>query len=110
MTIGAGYVDGKRQQLRRCYETQQEARRALAEVHGKLASGSYFQPTKLTLEQPYAQWLSSRHGIKRTSAAVNEYVSQPIRSELGEVLAQKLCRRRRTRQTLIRHGPSEGGE
>jgi integrase len=93
LTVDTGYVDGKRKQLRRRYETEQEARKALAEVQGKVASGTYVQPTKLTVEQACAQWLASRHKIKPTSAAGYEYVLQPIRSELGDIPVQKLTRR-----------------
>jgi integrase len=92
LTVDTGYVEGKRKQLRRRYETEQEARKALAEVQGKVASGTYVQPTKLTVEQACAAWLASRHKIKPTSAAGYEYVLQPIRSELGDIPIQKLTR------------------
>ena len=36
LTVDTCYVDGKREQLRRRYETEQEARKALAEVQGKV--------------------------------------------------------------------------
>jgi integrase len=93
LTVDTGYVDGKRKQLRRRFKTEQEARKALAEVQGKVASGTYVQPTTLTVEQACAEWLKSRHKIKPTSAAGYEYVLQPIRSELGEIPVQKLTRR-----------------
>ena len=93
LTVDTGYVDGKRKQLRRRFKTEQEARKALAEVQGKVASGTYVQPTTLTVEQACAEWLKSRHKIKPTSAAGYEYVLQPIQSELGEIPVQKLTRR-----------------
>lgn len=93
LTVDTGYVDGKRKQLRRRFTTEQEARKALAEVQGKVASGTYIQPTTLTVEQACAEWLRSRHKIKPTSAAGYEYVLQPIRSELGDIPVQKLTRR-----------------
>ncbi len=93
LTVDTGYVNGKRKQLRRRYATEQEARKALAEVQGKVASGTYVQPTKLTVEEACAEWLASRHRIKPTTAAGYEYVLQPIRSELGDIPVQKLTRR-----------------
>jgi integrase len=93
LTVDTGYVNGKRKQLRRRYPTEQQARKALAEVQGKVASGTYVQPTKLTVEQACAEWLASRHRIKPTTAAGYEYVLQPIRSELGDLPVQKLTRR-----------------
>jgi integrase len=93
LTVDTGYVNGKRKQLRRRYETEQEARKALAEIQGKVSSGTYVQPTTLTVEQACAEWLNSRHKIKPTSAAGYEYVLQPVRSELGDMPVQKLTRR-----------------
>jgi integrase len=93
LTVDTGYVDGKRKQLRRRYETEREARKALAEVLGKVAAGTYVQPTTLTVDQACAEWLGSRHQIKPTSAAGYEYVLQPVRSELGHLAVQDLTRR-----------------
>jgi integrase len=93
LTVDTGYVDGKRKQLRRRFTTEQEARKALAEVQGKVGSGTYVQPTTLTVEQACAAWLESRHKIKPTSATGYEYVLQPVRSELGDIPVQKLTRR-----------------
>jgi integrase len=93
LTVDTGYVNGKRKQLRRRYETEQEARKALAEIQGKVSSGTYVQPMTLTVEQACVEWLNSRHKIKPTSAAGYEYVLQPVRSELGDMPVQKLTRR-----------------
>jgi integrase len=93
LTVDTGYVDGKRKQLRRRFTTEQDARKALAEVRGKVGSGTYVQPTTLTVDQACAEWLESRHKIKPTSAAGYEYVLQPVRSELGDIPVQKLTRR-----------------
>jgi len=93
LTVDTGYVDGKRKQLRRRYGTEQEARKALAEIQGKVSSGVYVQPTTLTVEEACSDWLKSRHKIKPTSAAGYEYVLQPVRSELGDMPVQNLTRR-----------------
>jgi integrase len=93
LTVDTGYADGKRKQLRRRYETEREARKALADALGNVAAGTYVQPTTLTIEQACAEWLQSRHQIKPTSAAGYEYVLQPVRSELGDIAVQNLTRR-----------------
>ena len=93
LTVDTGTVDGKRKQLRRRYNTEREARAALAEIQGQVATGSYVQPSTLTVEQACTDWLRSRHKIRPTTAAGYEYTLQPVRSELGEMAVQNLTRR-----------------
>jgi integrase len=93
LTVDTGVVDGKRKQLRRRYRTEKEARAALAEIQGQVASGTYVQPSTLTVEQACADWLRSRHKIRPTTAAGYEYILQPVRSELGALAVQDLTRR-----------------
>lgn len=93
LTVDTGIVEGKRQQFRRRYRTEKEARAALAEIQGPVNAGSYVQPSMLTVEQACADWLQSRHKIRPTTAAGYEYVLQPVRSELGDLAVQDLTRR-----------------
>jgi hypothetical protein len=93
LTVDTGIVDGKRKQLRRRYRTEKEACAALAEIEGQVASGTYVQPSTLTVEQACADWLRSRHKIRPTTAAGYEYILQPVRSELGALAAQDLTHR-----------------
>ena len=65
----------------------------LAEIQGQVASGTYVQPSTLTVEQACADWLRSRHKIRPTTAAGYEYILQPVRSELGALAVQDLTRR-----------------
>jgi integrase len=92
LTVDTGTADGKRKQLRRRYRTEREARAALAEIQGQVASGTYVQPSTLTLEQACTDWLRSRHKIRPTTAAGYEYVLQPVQSELGALATQDLTR------------------
>jgi integrase len=93
LTVDTGLVDGKRKQLRRRYNTEKEARAALAEIQGQVAAGTYVQPSVLTVEQACADWLRSRHKIRPTTAAGYEYILQPVRSELGQMVVRDLTRR-----------------
>ena len=93
LTVDTGMVGGKRKQLRRRYRTETEARAARAEIQGQVTSGTYVQPSTLTVEQACADWLRSRHKIRPTTAAGYEYVLQPVRSELGALPVQDLTRR-----------------
>jgi hypothetical protein len=69
LTVDTGTVDGTRKQLRRRYRSENEARAALAEIQGQVASGTYLQPSTLTVEQACTDWLRSRHKIRPTTAA-----------------------------------------
>jgi len=93
LTVDTGTADGKRKQLRRRYRTEKEARAALAEIQGQVASGTYVQPSTLTVEQACTDWLRSRHKIRPTTAAGYEFVLQPVQSELGALAVQHLTRR-----------------
>ena len=93
LTVDTGIVDGKRKQLRRRYRTEKEARAALAEIQGQVTSGTYVQPSTLTVDQACNDWLRSRHKIRPTTAAGYEYVLQPVQSELGALPVQDLTRR-----------------
>lgn len=93
LTVDTGLADGKREQLRRRYNTEKEARAALAEIQGQVAAGTYVQPSVLTVEQACADWLRSRHKVRPTTAAGYEYILQPVRSELGQMVVQDLTRR-----------------
>ncbi|MDT5252121.1 MAG: integrase [Mycobacterium sp.] len=61
LTVDTGTADGKREQLRRRYRTEKDARAALAEIQGQVNAGTYVQPSALTVEQACADWLQSRH-------------------------------------------------
>jgi len=78
LTVDTGIVHGKRKQLRRRYRTENEARATLAEVQEQVASGTYVQPSTLTIELARDAWLRSRHKIRPATAAGYEYVLQPV--------------------------------
>jgi integrase len=93
LTVDTGVHDGKRQQFRRRYATEKEARPALAEIQGQVIQGNYIHPSTMTVDQACADWLLSRHNVKPTTAAGYEQVLQPVRSELGQMPVQTLTRR-----------------
>ncbi|MGO9035716.1 hypothetical protein [Mycobacterium sp.] len=43
---------------------KQEARKALDEIRGDVAKGTYVHPTTITVDKAIEDWLLSRHGIK----------------------------------------------
>jgi integrase len=93
LTVDVGAMDGKRKQLRKRYATESDARKALDEIRGEVARGTYVHNSALTVEEACANWLMSRHGIKPKSKSGYEGVLTPVRAELGELRVQKLTRR-----------------
>ena len=72
---------------------KQEARKALDEIRGDVAWGTYVHVTDLTVDKAIEDWLLSRHGIKVKSKSGYAGVLAPVRSELGHLPVQKLTRR-----------------
>src|ERR1700687_6322244 len=85
LTVDIGIVDGKRKQLRKRSASEQEARKALDEIRGDVAKGTYVHATALTVDKAIEDWLLSRHGIKAKSKSGYAGVRAPVRSELGHL-------------------------
>src|SRR5271163_5078203 len=69
LTLDAGEnpLTGKRQQVRRRYVTEKQARDALSEI-GQQAATDQFVPRKaVTVEELCADWLTSLHGARATT-------------------------------------------
>lgn len=93
LTVDVGVVDGKRKQLRKRYPTEQEARKALDEIRGEVAKGTYVHPTKTTVAQACDDWLASKHGLKPSTLNGHRMALGPVLSELGDIEVQKLTKR-----------------
>jgi integrase len=93
LTVDVGIIDGKRKQLRKRYANEQDARKALDEIRGDVAKGTYVHATELTVDKALEDWLLSRHGIKAKSKSGYAGVLAPARCELGHLPVQKLTRR-----------------
>jgi integrase len=93
LTVDTGVVDGKRKQLRRRYATEREAREALAEIRGRLAQGTYVQPSRLTVGQACDDWLAAKHGLKPSTVHGHRTSLTPVMVELGDVAVQDLTKR-----------------
>jgi integrase len=94
LTVDVGKApDGKRKQRRQRYATEGEARKALDEIRGEVASATYVHRTTITVDEAIEDWLLSRHRIKAKSQSGYAGVLAPVRSELGHFPVQKLTRR-----------------
>lgn len=110
LTVDAGInpLTGKRQQVRRRFATEKQARDALAEV-GQQAATDQFVPRKaVTVEELCADWLTSLHNARPTTLNAYRYALAPLRERHGDMPVQKLTRPDLDRLlTDLRDGGSE---
>jgi integrase len=94
LTLDAGEnpLTGKRQQVRRRYGTEKQARDALAEI-GQQAAADQFVPRKaVTVDELCADWLASLHNARATTLNDYRYAVAPLRERHGDMPVQKLTR------------------
>ncbi|TWS29018.1 site-specific integrase [Tsukamurella conjunctivitidis] len=81
---------GARHQVNRSFATEKEARAFHAETLGAVQNGAYVAASKRTVEQACADWLTSKHRIKASTARGYRVSLQPVRDELGSRPVQRL--------------------
>ncbi|MCW2652672.1 MAG: recombinase XerD [Mycobacterium sp.] len=94
LTIDAGINQetGNRQQVRRRYTTEKQARDALAEI-AQQASTERFVPRKaVTVEDLCSDWLASLHNARATTINAYRFSLAPLRERHGDIPVQKLTR------------------
>lgn len=94
LTVDAGInpQTRRRQQVRRRFATEKQARDALAEV-GQQAATDQFVPRKaVTVEELCADWLTSLHNARATTLNAYGYALGPLRERHGDMAVQKLTR------------------
>jgi integrase len=94
VTVDAGEnaATGKRQQVRRRYATEKEARRALAEITDQASKGRFVTRKALTVEQMCGDYLIGRHNLRDGSRAKLEYDLGPLRERHGDLPVQRLTK------------------
>jgi Arm DNA-binding domain len=75
VTVDAGInpETGKRQQVRRRYATEREARAALAEVADGAVNGTFVPRRPLTVREVCENYVAGRHKLRATSKAKLAY-------------------------------------
>ena len=94
LTVDAGVNrdTGKRQQVRRRYSTEKQARDALADITQQASTDAFVPRKAVTVEQLCADWLASLHNARATTVSGYEYCLAPLREQHGHLAAQKLTR------------------
>lgn len=93
VTVDAGRdADRRRQQVRRRYATEKQARAALASIQTESAAGVFVPRKAVTVEELCVDWLASLHNARQTTVNGYAYVLAPLREQYGTLPAQKLTR------------------
>jgi integrase len=94
VTVDAGInpETGKRQQVRRRYATERDARAALAEIVDATAKGQFVPRSTLTVDQLCADYVAGRHKLRATSKSKLEYDLGPLRERYGKLRVQRLTK------------------
>ena len=94
VTVDAGEnpATGKRQQVRRRYATEREARRALAEVTDQAAHKEFVPRHTVTVDQVCADYIAGRHKLRASSMSKLEYDLGPLRERHGDLSIQRLVK------------------
>ncbi len=94
LTVDAGINPqvGRRQQARRRYATEKQARNALAEINQQVATGAFVPRKAVTVDELCGDWLASLHNARPTTISGYSYCLAPLREQYGDLAAQKLTR------------------
>ncbi len=89
---GVNPATGQRQQIKRRYSSEKQARDALAEVSQAAATDQFVPRRAVTVEELCADWLASLHNARATTIAGYTFVLASLRERHGDFAAQKLTR------------------
>jgi len=94
LTVDAGEnpATGKRQQVRRRYATEREARRALAEITDQAARKEFVPRQAITVDQVCADYITGRHKLRASSLSKLAYDLGPLRERHGALPVQRLTK------------------
>lgn len=89
---GVSRDSGKRQQVRRRYVTEKQARDSLAEITQQASTDAFVPRKAVTVEELCDDWLASLHNARATTINAYRFSLAPLRKRHGELAAQKLTR------------------
>jgi hypothetical protein len=89
---GENPATGERQQVKRRFSTEKEARSALAEIADQASKGTFVGRSATTVEQVCAEYLTGRHNLRATSKVKAEYDLGPLQERHGDLPVQRLTK------------------
>ena len=91
--VGSDPDTGKRRQVRRRFEKEEDAKSALIEIAGRVARDEFVPRKAFSVDNLCSDWLASLHGLRATTIAGYEYDLAPLRETHGTLPVQRLTRR-----------------
>jgi integrase len=113
VTVDAGRnpQSRKRQQVRRRYTTEKQARDSLAEITQQASTDAFVPRKAVTVDDLCKEWLASLHNARATTVNAYRYSLAPLRERHGNLAAQRLTRPDLDRLlTDLRDGGTETGK
>ncbi|MGA7049968.1 MAG: Arm DNA-binding domain-containing protein [Mycobacterium sp.] len=94
VTVDAGVnpQTGRRQQVRRRYTTEKQARDALAEITQQVATDAFIPRKAVTVGELCDDWLASLHNARATTIKAYRFSLALVRERHGDQPAQKVTR------------------
>ncbi len=94
LTVDAGvnHDTGNRQQVRRRYATEKQARDALAEITQQVSIDAFVPRKAVTVKELCDDWLASLHNARPTTINGYAYCLAPLYEQYSHLAAQKLTR------------------
>ena len=94
LTVDAGInpETGARQQIRRRYTTEAQARRALSEIGDQAATGRFVPRREITVGEVITGYLAGRHRLRASSREKLAYDLAPLRERHGDMPVQRLTK------------------
>jgi integrase len=94
LTVDAGpdLSTGRRQQVRRRFKTEREAREELGKITDQAATSTFVPRKAVTVEELCADWLASLHHARATTVNALIYALAPLRERHGRLPVQRLTR------------------
>jgi integrase len=89
---GVNTATRQRQQVKRRFTTEKQARDALAEIGGQSTQHTFVARGAVTVEQVCSDWLAGKHRIKPTTRAAYEHALAPLRQRHGDLPVQQLTK------------------
>ena len=90
--VGHNPQTGKRQQVRRRYATEKQARDALAEISQQVSTDAFVPRKAVTVDELCDDWIASLHNARATTVNAYRFSLAPLRERHGDLPAQKLTR------------------
>src|ERR1700677_1910696 len=89
---GVNAATGQRQQVKRRYATEREARDALAKISDQASQDTFVARSAITIEKACKDYLAGRHNLRESARAKLEYDLGPLRQRYGDMPVQRLTK------------------